>query len=141
MNGEPIYRAGRDVVVWAAPILHHSVSRLRLEPGRVILTFSCPACCASVIRFVAANTCVARVLPLLLLGQVDSRENCRRLRLVTMEVSSPMRDGFHGLNGGLFRGVPAIALLTANIWNAHRPSSNINCGNVSRHLLSGRYPN
>ena len=75
---------------------------VRLNGGRVILTFSCPALCASVIRFVAAITCVARVLPLLLLGQVDSRENCSRLRLVTMEVSSPMRDGIHGLDGALF---------------------------------------
>ena len=69
-------------------------SRLSLLVGRVILTFSCPAVCASVIRFVAAKTCVARVLPLLLLGQVDSRENGFRLWLLTMEVSSPMRDGF-----------------------------------------------
>ena len=103
-------------------------------------TFSCPTVCASVIRFVAANTCVARVLPLLLLGQVDSRENGFRLWLLTMEVSSPMRDGFHGLNGGLLRDVRDVLLPTANISNPIRPSSNINCGNTHRHLLTGRYP-
>ena len=102
MNDEP------DMPCWsrlrrvAAPHFTRLRFAVTLSPGRVILTFSCPTVCASVIRFVAADTCVARVLPLLLLGQMDLYENCRRLRLVTMEVSSPMRDGFHGLNGGLF---------------------------------------
>ena len=120
--------------------LYVAAFAVTMNPGRVILTFSCPALCASVIRFVAANTCVARVLPLFLLGQVDLHENCRRLRLVTMEVSSPMRDGFHGLNGDLLRGVRDVVHPTANISNPIRPFSNINCGNTHRHLLTGRYP-